>query len=109
MTKRAHALLVVRHSVILEVPANRRDQILRRRTVRLVPPLSQLPPYVLQLGRHALGDRLAVHREIPLLATSSTDMGETEKVERLRLPFPSLLPALGGIAPKFDQARLFRV
>jgi hypothetical protein len=34
---------------------------------------------------------------------------ETQKVERLRLAFPSSFPALFGIPPELDPARLVRV
>src|SRR5713226_8221060 len=38
-----------------------------------------------------------------------TDVGETQKFEGLRLPFPTLPPAFRGIAPKLDPTRFIRV
>src|SRR5712691_5693289 len=63
----------------------------------------------LQLGCHTFADRLPAYREIARLVARSTYVGETQKVKGLRLPFPALAPALGGIAPEFDQARLLRM
>jgi len=65
------------------------------------PPRSAIPPCpqsargmrwrsfcpILQLGGHAFTHRLAVHREVSLLAAPPTNVGETQKVEGLRLPF----------------------
>src|SRR5450755_929322 len=53
-----------------------------------------------QLGRHTFADRPAVHREVPVLPAPPTDVSETQKVESLRFPCPTLLPAVGSIAPE---------
>ncbi len=71
--------------------------------------LPQLSPNLLQLGCHALADGLTVYGEMACLVVRPADVGETQEVEGLRFPFPMLLPVLGGVAPKLDQARFLRV
>src|SRR5438445_1302093 len=95
--------------MILEIPPHHRLQPLQRSTDVLVHPLSQLCPKFLQFGCHTFADRFPVYREIALWLARSTNVGETQKVKGLRLPFPSLRPALGGISPKLNQARLLRM
>jgi len=75
---------------------------------RRVHPLAQHPPNILQLRGHPFADRLAVYREVPLFPAPPTDVSEAQKVEGLRLPFPTLLPAVGGIAPELDQSGFIR-
>src|ERR1700739_3350549 len=38
-----------------------------------------------------------------------TDVGETQEVERLRLPFSTLFSVCNCVAPELDQSRLVRV
>src|SRR6202165_1231002 len=47
--------------------------------------------------------------EIARLPVSPTDVSETEKVEGFRTSLSTQSPALGGIAPEFNQARFLRV
>ena len=63
---------------------------------------------LLQIRPHALAARLALHGEVPL-PSRPADVRETQKVERLRLAFPSSYPALFGMAPEFDPARFVGV
>ena len=70
-------------------------------------PLSQLRVNVLQLGCHTFADRLPAYREIALLVARPTDVGETQKVKGLRLPFPTLGPVLGGISPKLYSTPVY--
>jgi hypothetical protein len=65
-----------------------------------VQPLAQLRPNILELGRHALAHRPPLHREVSRLVAGPTDVGETQKIKGLRLPFSSLGPSLGGVAPE---------
>src|ERR1019366_7831076 len=109
VAERLQACLVVRYGVVLKIPANHRAQPLRRIRNRRVHPLAQRLPNILQLGGHPFAYRLAVYREVPLPPAPPTNVGETQKVEGLRLPFPTLLPALGGISPEFDQTSFIRV
>src|SRR5437764_13602141 len=74
-----------------------------------MPPLSQLLLNVLQLGRHALADRLSVYREVTLLVAPPTNVSEPQKVEGFWLSFSPPLPVLDGMPPELDQARLIRV
>src|SRR5271169_5488268 len=104
--KRLHSVLVPRYRVVLEIAANHRLEPLPRALRLLVQALPQLLPNLLQLGRHALADRLPVHLEVPRLMILPTNVSETQKIKGFRLPFPTLLPPLSGIAPEFHQARL---
>src|ERR1044071_8849918 len=61
---------------------------------------------ILQFRCHAFADRFPFPREVSGSVTRSTDMGESQNVERLRLFLSSPLPPLRGIAPEFDQTRL---
>jgi hypothetical protein len=74
-----------------------------------VHPLAQRLPKTLQLGGHPFAYRPAEYREVSPLPAPPTDVGETQKVEGLRLPCPTLVPALGGISPEFDQTSFLRV
>src|SRR5271165_6842714 len=107
--ERFQSLLVAGYSMILEISANHRLQPLRRVLDPLMQALSELLPNLLQLGRHALADRLPVHHEVPRRVILPTDVSETQKVEGFRLPFPTLAPPFSGITPKFNQARLLRM
>src|SRR5579863_2667067 len=109
MQKRLQSLLVARHGVVLEVPPHHRLQPLQRSADVLVHPLLQLLPNFLQFGCHTFADRSPTYREIALRLARPTDVGETQKVKGLRLPFPTLRPALSGISPKLNQACLLRM
>src|SRR6266487_615471 len=51
--------------------------------------------------------RITTKYPVPLLVPQM--WVKREKIESLRLPFPSLLPPLSGIAPELNQARLIWV
>src|SRR5450432_4398696 len=104
--KRLQSLLVTRHRMVLEISANHRLEPLPRSLRLLVQTLAQLLLDLLQLGCHALADRLPVHLEVPRLMILPTYVSETQKVKGFRLPFPSLRPSFSPIAPEFNQSRL---
>src|SRR5437660_3118357 len=79
--KRFQALLVARYGMVLEISANHRLQPLHRVLGLLMQALSQLPPNLLQLGRHALADRLPIHDEATGHMVLPTDVSETQKIE----------------------------
>jgi hypothetical protein len=62
-----------------------------------------------ELRRQAFADSLALDDEPTGLPGPLTQMGEPEKVERLRLVLASPLPLLDCVTPEFNQARLVRV
>src|SRR2546425_12786036 len=95
--------------MVLEIPPHHRLQPLQRSADVLVHPLAQRFPNFLQFGCHTFADRFPAYREIALRLARPTDVGETQKVKGLRLPFPALRPALGGISPKLNQPRLLRM
>ena len=57
-----------------------------------------------QLRPHALADRVALHRKVPVPVLPA-DVRESQKVERLGLPFSSLFPVLFGKPPELNPAR----
>jgi hypothetical protein len=95
--------------MVLEIASHHRPQPFHRVPDRPVQPLAQLGSQILQLGRHPFAHGLSMYRELPGLVVRPTDVGETQKVKGLRLPLPTLLPALRGITPELDQACLVRV
>src|SRR5450432_1475153 len=103
--KRLQSFLVTRHRVVLEISANHRLEPLPRALHLLVQTLAQLLSDLLQLGCHALADRLPVHLEVPRLMILPTNVSETQKVKGFRLPFPSLRPSFSSITPEFHQTR----
>ena len=109
VAKRSQARLVLRYGVVLEIATNHRAQPLPRFRHRCVHPLAQRLPKTLQLGGHPFAYRPAEYREVSPLPAPPTDVGETQKVEGLRLPCPTLLPALGALSPEFDRTSFIRV
>lgn len=65
-------------------------------------PLPQLRLDSFQLRCPALADGLSSYGEAARFAARPINVSETGKVIGLRLPFPSLLPALGGISFEFN-------
>ena len=51
-----------------------------------------------QLGPHPLADRFALHRKVPVPVLPA-DMRESQKIERLGLPFSSLVPVCSANRP----------
>ena len=58
----------------------------------------QLGFHLLKLGPQAIGRCMPMHHELSFPGPSAT-MDETEELEGLRFPLPSLLSILGGVSP----------
>jgi hypothetical protein len=58
-----------------------------------------------QLGPHPFDDRFALYRIAPIPVLPA-DVRESQKIERLRLPFSSLIPVVFGKSPELNPARL---
>ena len=71
--------------------------------------LPELVLHLFQLGKESLSDTLAQHEELAVLPSLPTDVGEAQKVERLRLVLSMLLPAYCGKTPELEQARFVRM
>ena len=69
----------------------------------------EVVPHLFQFGKEALSDTLAQHEELAVLPGSSTNMCESQKVKRLRLPLSTLLPIYCGKTPELNQACLIRM
>src|SRR5207249_6870036 len=74
-----------------------------------VPASSKLLRQLFELGGEACAHGLAPDEEPAGLPGFATQMREAQEVERLRLVLAALLPVVGCVAPKFNQARLVRV
>src|ERR1022692_1996109 len=85
---------VAGNRVIVEVALPDRPQPLPRLRNRIVHALPQLLPDFLQFRAHPLAYRLPLHGEAPGCPGPPTHVGESQKIERLRLAFPSPLPVL---------------
>ena|SRR6516162_1784629 len=106
--KDTQTIEISRHRVVVEVASHDRLEPLARLRHRVVHTPAKLLLDLLQFRPHTLAARLALHGEVPL-PSRPADVRETQKVERLRLAFPPSFPALFGIPPEFDPARLVGV
>jgi hypothetical protein len=61
-----------------------------------------------QLPPHALADRVAFHRKVPVPVIPA-NMRESQKIERFRLPFSSLFPVSLSKSSELDPARFIGV
>ena len=78
--------------MIVEVTLNHAPQPFPDFRQRLMHALPKLVLHLFQLGKESLSDTLAQHEELAVLPSLSTDVGEAQKVERLRPALPMLLP-----------------
>jgi hypothetical protein len=106
--KGPQAVEVPRYRVIVEVALRDRPEPFARVRHRSVPAPAEVLLDGLQLRSQAFGGRPASHDEGPVPVLPA-DMREAQKIERLGLAFSSLFPALFGITPELDPARLVRV
>ena len=93
------------YRVVVEVALNDQPEPLAGLRHRLMHTPTELLLNLQQLGPHALANRFALHCIAPVPVLPA-DMRETQKVERLRLPFSSLFPVLLGEPPELNPARL---
>src|SRR4029077_2814979 len=107
MAEAAHAADVSRDRVVVEVALHDRLEPFAGLTHRIVHASMKLLLNLPQFAPHALTDRHAPHRESSSVLPA--DVRESQKVERLRLPFSSSFPVLFGKPAELDPARLIRV
>ena len=103
-SEHAQAVEVSRYRVVVEVALYNRLEPLRGLGHRIVHAPAELLLSLSQLSLHALADRRAPHREPPV-SVLPADVRESQKVERLRLTFPSSFPVLFGKPPELNPAR----
>ena len=108
VAKEPQAVEVSRYRMVVEVALDDRPEPLARVRNRIMPTLAKLLLEFLQLPPQALADRFPLHGKLPPPVLPA-DVREAQKVERLRLTFPSSFPALLGIPPEHDPARLVGV
>src|SRR5262249_47236050 len=94
---------------VIEVPLHHASQPLPKVRDRFVTPPEQRFPHLPQLGAQPLGRRPPLYDEAPAPVLPTTDVGEAQERERLRLALPTLPSVLGGEPPEFDQSRLLGV
>ena len=70
-------------------------------------PVPELGSNFLKLCRELLADRFAQHRELPASGFPA-DVGETQKVEGLRLTLAPIAPVPGRKTAELDPPRLLR-
>src|SRR5215475_5260591 len=106
--EQGYASGVAWYRVVVEVALHDRFQPLTGLEQGIVHSLVELRLDALELGPHALADRLAPNCK-PSQAVLPTDVSKAQEIERLRFPFSSTSPVLFGKPAEFDPARLIRV
>src|SRR5215469_17366844 len=107
--KHSPSRLVARYGVVSEIPPHHCLDPLQGIRGGLVPAPWPLRLDFFQLGCPALADGLSLDHEVSRLVARPTKVSESPKIEGLRFALTPLFPALGGVAPEFDQARLLPV
>ena len=108
VAKEPQAVEVSRYRVIVEVALHDRPEPLARVRDRIMPALAELLLEFPQLPPQAFADRLPLHGKLPPPVLPA-DMREAQKVERLRLTFPSPFPVEFGKRPELNPARFVRM
>ena len=103
--ERPQARKVSWYRVVIEVALDDRLQPSSGLGQRIVHAHPKLLLDLSQLASYAFADRFAPYHEAPETVLPA-DMSESQKVERLRLPFSSTFPVLFGKPAEFDPARL---
>ena len=93
------------HRVVVEVALDDRPKPLAGLRYRIMHPSTELLLDFQQLGPHSFVDRFALYSIAPIPVLPA-DMRESQKVERIGLPFSSLFPVLLGEPPELNPARL---
>ena len=96
---------VSRYCVVVEVTLHDRSKPFAVMPNRFMHAPAELLLDFQQLGSHPLADRFALQGVTPVPVLPA-DMRESQKLERLRLPFSSLFPVLLGEPPELNPARL---
>src|ERR1700757_5124106 len=101
-TKIAKTGYVARNGMVVEVASNHALQPLPDFHQRLMHAPPKFILHLFQLSKESLSDTLSQHEELAVLPGLPADMHEPQKVERLRLALPTLLPTCFGKTPEFD-------
>ncbi len=107
-SEHAEGIRVARYRVIVEVALHDRLEPLPGYGDRFMHALAELLFDFCQLPSQALAYRVALHRKVSVPVLPA-DMRESQKVERLGLPFSSLFPVLLGKSSELDPARFIWV
>ena len=107
-TKVSESIPIARYSVVADMPAHDCCQPLADRRNGFMHASPQFGFHRLQLGLHALADRLPEHGE-PSLTRFPADVRESEKSEGFRLPQTATLSVISRISAKLQKPGLFRV
>src|SRR5712691_5298614 len=99
---------VAADAVVLTVTTDYRSQPLAHLWDWIVPAPPQLGFHFAKLGPQAICRCMPLHPELSLPGPP-TAVDQPKELECLRFPLSSLLSVLGGVSPKFQQARLVRV
>src|SRR3974390_2229108 len=93
------------YRVVVEVALDDRPKPFAGLRYRFMHPSAELLLDFQQLGPHSFADRFALHGIAPIPVLPA-DMRESQKVERIGLPFSSQFPVLLGEPPELNPARL---
>jgi hypothetical protein len=104
VAKGVKAVRVSWHRVVVEVALHDRPKPMAGLRNRVMHASTELLLDFQHLSSHPLTDRFALHRIAPILVLPA-DMREPQKIERLGLPFSSLIPVVLGKPPELNPAR----
>ena len=96
--------LVHGHAVVPHVSTHHRLQPLALLGDGFVHASLKFGFHLVQLRLQSFANRLPHHRETPIAPLFHADVRETEKIERLRLPFSTPLPVIDGIWTKLQKS-----
>ena len=105
-TKMSQSMSVARYSEVTEMPTYNGLQQLADFRNRIMHASPQLDLDLLQLGLHALANRLPKHQK-PSLFRLPVKVHESEKIESLRLAQTQALSVLRRMASELEQPPLF--
>src|SRR6266700_6765358 len=105
--KNPQRVLVLRHTVIPDVPTYHRLQPLAYFGDGFMQSSLKLGFHLVQLRLQPFANRLPQHRKPSIAPLLHTNVRKAEEVERFRFPFYTPLPVLDRERTKLQQARLF--
>jgi hypothetical protein len=105
-SKDPQRVVILRHSVIADVPTHHRLKPLAYFGNGFMHPSLKFGFHLVQFRLQPFADRLPQHREPSVVPLLRTDVCEAKKVERLRFPFSTPLPLVDRIRTELQKSRL---
>src|SRR5438309_9244987 len=107
--KNPQRVLVLRHTVIPDVPTYHRLQPLAYFGDGFMQSSLKLGFHLVQLRLQPFANRLPQHRKPSIAPLLHTNVRKAKKVERLRFPFSTPLPVVDRVWTELQQARFLRM